>query len=306
MLFEENISYMGWEGCLRIANEEIELILASVIGPRILRIGFIGQQNFFHLSPADMGRTGGDKWRIYGGHRLWVAPERIPESYAPDNEPVSYHFHQGVLTLTGRREWSTGLVKEMEITLCPDSNRVTVLHRLLNENTESVELAPWAISAFAEGGRAIVPQEPFGEGDDFLLPARSLALWQYTRMQDPRWIWGDKYIQARQDPSARSEQKIGVMNKQGWAAYCLRDEWLIKRFEFDAGARYPDFGSNNEVYMNGDLLEVETLGPLVNLPSGGMTEHTEHWWLGKNPPTAQELSIDQSLLPTVLGAGAIR
>ena len=22
-----------------------------------------------------MGKTGGDEWRIYGGHRLWIAPE---------------------------------------------------------------------------------------------------------------------------------------------------------------------------------------------------------------------------------------
>ena len=34
---------------------------------------------------------------------------------------------------------------------------------------------------------------------------------------------------------------------------------LIKRFEFNRAAAYPDFGMNNEVYTDGPYLEVETL-----------------------------------------------
>src|SRR5207253_8694307 len=135
----------------------------------------------------------------------------------------------------------------------------------------------WALSVMAPGGRAIIPQEPYGEGDNYLLPARSLSLWQYTKMNDPRWIWGEKYIQAIQDVGARSEQKIGVMNKQGWAAYYLSGEVFIKQFTFDPDVVYPDFSCNNEIYINSNFLEIETLGPLTKLPSGGITEHVEHW-----------------------------
>ncbi len=59
----------------------------------------------------------------------------------------------------------------MEITLSPDKNQLTVLHRLVNPNGPAIKLAPWALSVLAEGGRAIMPQEPYGEGDDYLLPA---------------------------------------------------------------------------------------------------------------------------------------
>jgi hypothetical protein len=151
----------------------------------------------------------------------------------------------------------------------------------------------------AANGRAIIPQEPYGEGDDFLLPSRSLALWQYTKMNDPRWVWGEKYIQAKQDPSFASEQKIGVTNKQGWMAYYLDNEVLIKKFDFNPWAVYPDYNCNNEIYIGENYLEVETLGPLVKLKPGEKVEHIEHWFLAKATSDESEESIIANILPLV-------
>ena len=299
--FEENIDYMGWSRCLRLTNDKIEIIVASAIGPRILRVGFINEQNFFYLSPGEKGKTGGKDWRIYGGHRLWQAPEVMPGTYAPDNEEVTYRYvHQNqTLTITGQKEEGTGIVKEMEISLSADKNQVAILHRLVNLNAGTIKLSPWALSVLAPGGRAILPHEPYGEGAGYLLPARAMALWSYTKMNDPRWIWGDKYIQAKQIPTIVSEQKIGVMNKQGWAAYYLNGELLIKQFEFDAKAVYPDLGSNNEIYINGRFLEIETLGPLTKMAPGGVAEHIERWLLTKVVADESEESIDANILPLV-------
>src|SRR6185312_17000359 len=147
---------------------------------RILRLGFIGGQNILYLSPEDKGKQGGDTWRIYGGHRLWHAPEAIPRSYSPDNKPITYRYDQQTLKITQPVEESTGIVKEMEVSLSPDLNQITVLHRLINQNLWDIKSSAWALSALAPQGRAIIPQEPYGEGDAYLLPARSLALWSYT------------------------------------------------------------------------------------------------------------------------------
>jgi hypothetical protein len=46
-----------------------------------------------------------------------------------------------------------------------------------------------------------------------------------------------------------------------------------------AGARYPDGGCNFELFTNPEFLELETLGPLVELKPGEMAEHVERWWL---------------------------
>jgi hypothetical protein len=295
----EKVNFGGWPNCIRLSNGESELIISTDIGPRILRFGFIDSQNFFHLSPGDSGKMGGNAWRIYGGHRLWLAPEAITRSYCPDNDPVNYSFSGETIKLTQTKESTTGIIKEMEITLSPYKNQVCVLHRLINQNLWDIELSPWGISALAQGGRAIIPQEPYGEGDDYILPARPLVLWQYTQMKDPRWIWGDKYIQAKQDPAITSEQKIGVLNKQGWTAYYLHEEILIKKFEFDPKAVYPDFGSNNETYINSNLLEIETLGPLTKVLPHGIIEHTENWLLAKVSIEESEESVDAIVLPLV-------
>src|SRR3954463_13197503 len=98
----------------------------------------------------------------------------MPLSYYPDNHSVGYSYNGHTLKLTQLKETTTGIVKEMEITLSPDKTDITVVHRLINQSTASIELSIWALSAFAARGRAIIPQEPFGEGNDYLLPARPL------------------------------------------------------------------------------------------------------------------------------------
>lgn len=303
-MFQEKINYNGWADCVRLHNKEVELIVTTNVGPRIIHFGFTGGQNLLYVSPEDSGKTGGSNWRIYGGHRLWIAPEAIPLSYHPDNSAVKYSFSNGSLTLTASKESTSGIRKEMQIILSADSNKVTVVHRLKNENPFGIQLSVWAISALAPGGCAIVPQEPYGEGNDYLLPARPLALWQYTKMNDPRWIWGEKYILAKHDTTLSSEQKIGVLNKQGWAAYCVDKVLLIKKFDYTKNAIYPDYGCNNEVYINGDFLEVETLSPLITLRQNESAEHVEHWLLHKIEKITTEDSTDKEILPFV-NAGKI-
>ncbi|MBX2923835.1 MAG: hypothetical protein KF746_16645 [Chitinophagaceae bacterium] len=299
---QEKIHYGGWPDCIRLYNKEVEMMVTTNVGPRIIHFGFTGDQNVLYVSPEDSGKTGGNDWRIYGGHRLWIAPEAIPLSYHPDNSPVDYVFHNGSLTVTAAKEGTSGIRKEIQITLSAVSNEVTVTHRLTNENSLDMQLSVWAISALAPGGCAIVPQEPYGEGNDFLLPARPLALWQYTKMNDPRWVWGEKYILAKQDTTITGEQKIGVLNKQGWAAYHLGQNLLVKKFDYNARALYPDYGCNNEVYINGAFLEIETLGPLITLAPGETTAHIERWSLYKTEDmsTSTEQLIDSTILPLVI------
>jgi hypothetical protein len=296
-MFREKIHYGGWPDCVRLYNKEVEMIVTTDVGPRIIHFGFIGDRNILYVSPEDSGKTGGNDWRIYGGHRLWIAPEAMPLSYHPDNSAVEYAFRNGMLTVTAPKESTSGIRKEMQITLSAGSNEVTVAHCLTNENPFDMQLSVWAISALAPGGCAIVPQEPYGEGNDFLLPARPLALWQYTKMNDPRWVWGEKYILAQHDPSLADEQKIGVLNKQGWAAYYLNKTLLIKKFDYNAQSLYPDYGCNNEVYINGAFLELETLGPLIILAAGKTAVHIERWELHNIEGMATTYEIDRNVLP---------
>jgi len=301
--FQDKVSYGGWQNCVRLSNGRMELVITTDVGPRVIRCGFVGGQNLFYEVKEHLGKTGGSEWRAYGGHRLWHAPEQMPRTYAPDNEPVAYQWDVETLTLTQPVEPSTGIVKQIAISLSPDSDHVKLVHRLTNENLWDIEAAPWCLTVMAPSGRAIFPQEPYIPHSEYLLPARPLVLWHYTDMRDPRWIWGTRYIQLRQDPSVpdddRSKQKVGMLNKQGWAAYVLNGEVFLKRFPYDPNATYPDYGCNAETFTNAEMLEVETLGPLSKIPAGGSVEHVEHWFLFKADVGIDEADIDAKLLPLV-------
>jgi hypothetical protein len=289
----KSVSYSGWPRCIRLANQNIELIATTDVGPRIIRLGFIGSPNLFKEF-AEVGQTGGDVWRNYGGHRLWHAPEVMPRTYAPDNSPIQHQWDGAALQLNQPTETATGIQKQIEVRLDARSNSVTVKHRLTNKNPWPVELAPWALSVMQGPGRAILPQEP--PAND-LLPVRPAAFWGYTNMADPRWKWGAKFIQLASDPAATTAQKFGVGTKLGWAAYHRDGQVFIKRFPFDSAAAYPDFGCNLECYTNGDMLEVESVGPLTKLAPNATVDHVERWFLCKAKIGESDHEIEQAMAP---------
>ena len=296
----EVVEFGGWPNCIRLSNERMELIATTDVGPRIIRLGFVGGQNLFKTFDETLGQTGGDEWHSYGGHRLWHAPEVMPRSYAPDNLPVAYEWDGTTLSLSSE-ETGNGLAKEMRVTLSPSQTQVEVTHRLVNRNPWAVELAPWALSVMAPGGRAVLPQEEYRPHPDSLVPARPVVVWHFTDMSDPRWTWGRRYLQLRQDPSATTKQKAGTLNTRGWAAYLLNGEAFIKAYQAVPGATYPDMGCNTEMYTDPGMLEVETLGPLTRLEPGAHVDHVERWLLAKVAPGASDEELDEHLLPVAAG-----
>ncbi len=296
----EKVPYGGWNNCIKLTNGSIELIVTTDVGPRVIRVGFVGGPNLFHEYPEALGKTGGDKWCNYGGHRFWHAPESDPRTYWPDNGPVENTWDGKVLKLTQPVEGTTGLQKVIEISLEADKDHVTINHTLINHNLWDVETAPWSISVMAGNGRVIFPQEPYRPHPDYLLPARPLVLWHYTNMADPRWTWSEKYVQCRQDPKSTAKQKIGFLNKQGWAAYTLEGDVFIKRFAYQEGAEYLDYGVNNEMYVDKDMLEIESLAPVSKIPaSGGSASHQEDWYIFKAQVGTTDADIDKQVLPLV-------
>lgn len=272
--------YAGWDRCVRLANKTIELIATADVGPRIIRFGFLGQENELFENAPDLGRSGGDQWRPYGGHRLWHAPEAVPRTYAPDNEPVNVFENEGAIVLEQKTEASTGIQKTIELRMFEDKAEVSILHRLTNRGQWKVDLAAWPLTVLAPGGMAILPLGKYIPFPEQLTPARPLVLWSYTNPNDPRFTFDARFIRLRQDREAQIPQKIGLMIEEGWAAYHRGEHLFVKHFDHpDHSKRYADFGVNVEVFTNQDMLELETLSPLVELEPGGMIEHQERWAL---------------------------
>jgi len=153
----QKIPYGGWNNCVQITNGLVDLIVLSDIGPRIIRYGFIGQANEFCEIESERGLTGGDRWRIYGGHRLWRSPEDEKRTYEPDNRPVQWEKIENGIITKQNIEPHTGIQKELEISLNPDNTSVKILHRLTNRGLLTVEQRVWSISATETCGKEFNP-----------------------------------------------------------------------------------------------------------------------------------------------------
>ena len=293
----EEISYRRWRNCLRVRNKKVDLVVLKEAGPRIIRFGFADDANVFgELSPESEEHSGIEV-NVLGGHRLWHAPEVNPRTYQSDAFPVgitentttesSALRREGFSTflrISQRAERLTGIRKEMDVTLHDTEPSVKVVHRLINENVWTVDLAPWAITVMEKEGTAIVPLPPRGSHMENLSPTLSLAIWPYTNLADSRFHFGERFITLTQDPTNTLMQKIGIRNTVGWVAYLQECRLFVKQIHHNCTASYPDLGSSAEIFTNEQILEIETLGPMSRIEPGQAVEHVETWHLHRDVP----------------------
>ncbi len=285
----------GWKHCTRMEQDGLRFIVTNDVGPRIIECSLEGGPNLFKEFEDQLGATGGDEYMLFGGHRLWLAPESHPRSYAPDFGPVQVQPLPSGARFLQREEPENRIRKSIGVEFLGE-RRVRMTHSVVNANPWAIELAPWAMTLMAAGSRAILPQEPCLPHPEYLDPARTLTLWSYTRMDDPRVSWGSRFIQLREDPSVEQKFKLGVQNRQRWVA-CWVHGWLVVRtFGFDPQARYADSGCNCEVFTMPGFLEVETLGPLELLQPGQEARHEEIWHFWR----VEDLPVEEEPLWTVL------
>lgn len=283
--------FYGWP-THALENEHLRLEFLSTAGPRLVRLSLTGSDdNLLGELPEMQTATPYGTFRMYGGHRLWHAPEAFPRTYAADNDGLTFEKFPGGARLTGPVEAESGIQKQVEIRLDADRPGLTLDHTLTNHNPWPVELAPWGITALPLNGWLILPQ-PAGPLDEKgLLPNRQLVLWPYSRWSDARLHLGDDFILV-QALSQLPPLKIGHMNRHGWIGYLRKGVLFRKRFSPQPDRPHVDFGCNAECYCSDQFIEMETVGPLTRLEPGLVATHREDWelipGLGQ-PRTADEV-----------------
>lgn len=276
------IEYGNYGKCLRMTNGEKELIATLDMGPCIIRYGYIGGENIFF---EDVDKTATNDitdspyeenlWWVVGGHRLWCSPEIFPRTYYPATKKLDCEINANSATfIAPMQEWSQ-ILCAVKVTMDDDGN-VKLEHSVTNMNAWDIELAPWTISVMNTGGVAYIPQNKRKTG---FFPNKWVCYWDYTPMNDSRVSLGEDYISVSMDSSKEVAAKIGVLNENGWMAYILNGNAMIKRFGYAEGAGYPDNGCNCECYTCKNYTEMECLSPMAKLPAGGTVVHKEEWEL---------------------------
>ena len=272
-----------------LSSDHLWLDVLAGAGPRIVRLGLAGSPvNLLAETPGEGWDTPHGRYDLYGGHRLWFAPEDPDLVAIPDGRDLVIEPDGDGLRLVGSAEGATGLVRSMTITLERDRPGLEVCHDLRNVGDRSLELAPWPITQLPLGGIVLLPQQAATIGHH-VHPNRMLVLWPYTSWDDPRFRPRDGLLTI--DALPGPGLKLGYFNDDGWVGYVRDGVRLVRRFVPIVGKPHPDLGCNVEVFVGARYLELELLGPLAVLEPGATVSLLERWEVERVDATDDVLAL---------------
>lgn len=273
--------YKSFGKCVFIENDAAALAVTIEFGPRVIFFARKGRENVMLEDPNkefNVDVEGYGTWYNRGGHRLWVAPELLPETYFPDNAPVEYKVDGDTVTFTPP---ATPMGKQLETALKLDADKavVEVTQRITNLSDKEADFALWSITGLCAGGTAVIPMCTRKSG---YLPNRVMSLWDYSDIADPRFKLTNEYARIRQDKFMPGPFKAGFNVEDGFAAYAVNEQIFVKCFGDYQFVEYPDYSCNFEMYTNHQFLECEILGEKRKYQPGETTEVKETWHLLDN------------------------
>lgn len=265
--------------CLQLSNGLAQLWVSLDFGPRILFFALQGGQNQLALLEEEQDTLFTNGLKLYGGHRLWVAPEQPTITHFPDNLPVRcQHLSAEAVAFSAPPEEPHGLQKSVTIRMQSSQAQVHLSHQITNTGKMTHTIAAWAITMLAPGGKVLLPF-PRASTSHTLQAANLLAFWPYTAPSDPRISYHADRIELFQDAHNEMPLKLGVRDAGVKLTYQRANIQFTKMYRFDPQSAYPDLGCSAEVYLSPYYAELESLSPLQELPPGQTLRHEETWLL---------------------------
>lgn len=270
------IDYHGWKGCYRLTSSSLEAIVVPAIG-RIMQIRRVGDgagvlwEN--RALDGQMPQPNSGTWANFGGEKCWPAPQsdwpRVlghdwPPPVAFDASPLdtSVTYTGLILNSPVDAAWGVQAVRHVELDLGEPVMRVRTEFRKLSG--KQVRLGIWTIAQFSDPACVAIE-----------LPVKSKFAGGYTHLSkpDPEGL----AVNGRVLTFVRHPSKFVKIGSDAGEVLWVGPSSVVRmQSEFIAG-EYPDGGCLVEVYTNpGEqkYVELETLGPLLNMEAGQIIEHT--------------------------------
>ncbi len=136
--------------CLKLANGQVEVLAAIDYGPRIVSFKKINGENLFfedvegmiHNNSLEIENVygAGKFWKGKGGHRFWIAPEKMPFTYYPDDSPVNYEIEGNILRLLQAPQIENGIQLTIELMMEEEKSEIKITHIVKNISNATIEL----------------------------------------------------------------------------------------------------------------------------------------------------------------------
>lgn len=267
-----------WGDVLWLQNDVLEIGVALEFGIRIVHLSCKGMENLYYVQPNDLSDnfTKGD-WRVYGGHRLWMAPESL-DSYCPDNAPISYELEENSVLLTQAVDPALQIRKRIRITFLEDGG-VALDHSIENLSDETITGASWGVNTLDGGGVATINFSCGVKGG--FNPKRTVSLWSDTNLHDARIKFDRDSLTATHMADVPEYFKIGLYVQPGEAVLKNKGQQMTINFAVAPMDDCIDGGCNFELYLCSKFMELETLGVKTQIAPGATAQHREIWHLQK-------------------------
>jgi len=276
IIYKEIHQYKTYGKAILVSNGKLEFIATLDIGPRVMHVSLVGMPSVLEDEcPLKTQLPDGKTYNFFGGHRIWHNPEAFPRSYMPDNEPLeSYEMLKDGILLTQKEEPWTHMKKSLEVRF--EENGIRIRNLITNLGAWPVEFAIWSLSIGSRDGREVCP---IVQRETGFLPNKAFVSWPYSRMNDPRVHWGQRYVVVDQNRDDYSAFKFGYANELGWVAYFVHGQCFVKTFNHDQSGKYPDMNTSYQTYSSYWGVELESLSPLKQVKPSETYTHEEKWYI---------------------------
>jgi len=265
----KKIKYKGYSNCYELTIKNQKMIVATDFGPRII---FFGEKENILFYDEEKKLKNDKGWILYGGHRLWIAPEST-WTYNPDNDICEASVEKKSIIIKG---YDPKLKFDKILTIYENNNRFNVKHTFVNKSGALFPGAIWALTCVVPKGTVFIP---WGTKGDFKM--NKVVYWLDWLGQKSD-LKSNQYIKTKDlfliEPTGEVG-KIGVAGHEGFIGIANNNYTFIKKFNRLQTNDYPDDNCAIECYTCIDFIELETLSPnTVFLPDVPFS-HTEEWIL---------------------------
>ena len=235
----------------------------------------------------------------FGGDKLWVAPQHSwaratgnsgwPPEGVIDGQPWKITQQTDTsLTLQSQPSPHFHVVATRRFELLQDQPQVKITNTLLRTRPNPFPVQAWTITQVRVPRQVVMDIAATRPLDETHRPLTTTT---------PEKTAGD--VQLLDDDSAlawdigpEDDAKIGTLGR--WIAAVYDHHTFLQRTDLDPDGAYPD-ASNLQTYRGAGYVEIETLGPAVQLTAGQSTTAVVHWHLltHDTPPTPTTLDEQQ-------------
>ena len=277
------IEFYGYDDCIELKNETTRVVLCPGAGGRVLEYS-LGGKNALYLPPGSEGFRWDEQTNKHGSMmagRFDIGPEQLVQK-----RPALWMGPwKGEITgarsarLTSVKDKATGVQLVRDFVLSPKSSRLKVSQTIVNISDEPKEYCHWSRTFAAGGGIVVVPTSERSRFPNHYVMYESGSTMNF-RPTDPKIHQRKTHLEITGAPK---KPKLGMDSSSGWFAYLMRNDVMFaKTFKVSPERQYNEVaGLTVSIWYpdNGNMVELEPIGPAEKLKPGASGTFTETWYL---------------------------